>query len=148
MRKEKRKHVTSFSKIKKVIRETGKSHPPAEDELSLYSGSDLDEQIDQLVDTTKSQKVNFASNNNGSQPEESDEDDLIKDIANNYSAVEKHPSIGKNLASIINNVMFNSVRREKVVQKLEKQPRQEHLNSLKIKKCNPEIWHEMLQSKD
>ena len=48
--------------------------------------------------------------------------------------------IGKNLANIINNIMFNSVIREKLVQELQK-------ISLKIKKCNPEIWSEMLQSK-
>ena len=40
--------------------------------------------------------------------------------------------IGKNLANIINNIMFNSVIREKLVQELQK-------ISLKIKKCNPEI---------
>ena len=43
--------------------------------------------------------------------------------------------------------MFNTVNQEKLVQKLEKNPRPENLNSLKIKKCNPEIWSEMLQSK-
>ena len=75
-------------------------------------------------------------------------DDLIKGIANDFSAVEKAgPTIGKNLASIINNVMFHPVSREKLVPKLEKHPRPENLNSLKIKKCNPEIWSEMPQSK-
>ena len=68
----------------------------------------------------------------------SDEDDFIKDIANHFSAVEKTgPPIGKKLASLINNVMLNPVNREKPVQKLEKHPRLENLNSLKIKKCNP-----------
>ena len=43
--------------------------------------------------------------------------------------------------------MFNPVSSEKLVQKLEKHPRPENLNSLKIKKCNPKIWKEMLQSK-
>ena len=43
--------------------------------------------------------------------------------------------------------MFNPVSREKLVQKLEKHPRPENLNSFKIKKCNPEIWTEILQSK-
>ena len=54
------------------------------------------------------------------------------------------PSIGKKLASI---TMFNPVNWEKLVQKLEKHPRPENLNSLKIKKCNPKIWKEMLQLK-
>ena len=51
------------------------------------------------------------------------------------------------MASIINYVTFNQVSKEKLVQNLEKQPRPENLNSLKIKKCNSEIWSEMLQSK-
>ena len=119
----KRKCVTNFNINKKVVRETGDSHPPAEDELSLYSGSDLDEQIDRLVDTTNSQ-VNFANHNKDeSEPDKSDEDDLIKDIANNFSAVEKpgHQQ-GKNLANIINDVMFNPVNKEKLVKKLKKNP--------------------------
>ena len=48
MRKSKRKRVTNFNINKKVFTETGDSHPLAEDELSLYGVSDLDEQIDQL----------------------------------------------------------------------------------------------------
>ena len=100
----------------------------------------MDEQIGWLVDTTKSPKVNSAINKNDSESEESDENDLIKDIANDFSAVEKTgPPIGKNLANIINNVIYNSVIREKLLQELQE-------NSLKIKKCNPDIWSEMVQS--
>ena len=99
------------------------------------------------MDTTNSPKVHFA-NNDESEPEESDEDDLINDIASDFSAVEKTgPPIGKKLASIINNVMFNPVNKEKLVQKLGKHHRPENLNSLKIETCTPEIWSEMLQSK-
>ena len=102
MKKGKRKRETNFNTNEKAVKETGKSHPPAENELSLYGGSDLDKQIVRLVETTKSPKVNFESNNDESEPEESDEDDLSKDIANDFSAVEKRDSpIGKNLASII-----------------------------------------------
>ena len=91
------------------------------------------------MDTTNSLKVNFA-NNDESEPEGSDEDDLIKGIASNFSAVEKTDlPIRKKLASVINNVMLNPVNREKLVQKLKKHPRPENLNSLKIKKYNPEI---------
>ena len=39
------------------------TNQPAEDEMSLNGGSDLDEQIDRLVGTTNSPKVNFANNN-------------------------------------------------------------------------------------
>ena len=47
MRKGKRKPVTTnFNTNKKVVRDTGESHPLAEDKLSLYGGSDLDEQTD------------------------------------------------------------------------------------------------------
>ena len=92
----------------------------------------MDEQIGQLVDTTKIPKVNFTINNNDSESEESDENDLMKDIANNFGAVEKTgPPIGNNLANIINSIIFNSVIREKLVEELER-------DYLKIKKCNPE----------
>ena len=67
------------------------------------------------MDTTNSPKANFA-NNDEWEPEGSV--DLINDIASNFSAVEKtDPPIGKKLASRINNVMFNTVNREKLVQK-------------------------------
>ena len=93
--------TTNFSINKKVVRQAGESHPPAEDELFLYGGSDLNEQIVQLVDTTKSPKVNFAINNDDYKSEESNEDDLIKGITNDFSAVEKTgPPIGKNLTTM------------------------------------------------
>ena len=87
-RKGKGKRVTNFNINKKVVRETDESHQSAEDEVSLYGVSDLDEQIDRLVDTTNNPKVSFA-NNDESEPERSDKDDLIKDIANDFRAVEK-----------------------------------------------------------
>ena len=43
--------------------------------------------------------------------------------------------------------MFNQVNKERLVQKLGKHHGPENLSSLKIKKCNPEIWSGMLQSK-
>ena len=48
--------MTNFSINKKVVTEKGDSHPTAEDELSLYCGSDLVEQMtnSELVDTTNS----------------------------------------------------------------------------------------------
>ena len=97
----------------------------------------LDEQIDRLVDTTNSQ-VNFANHNNDeSEPEGSDEDDLIKDIANDFTAMEKAGLLTrKNLANIVNNVMFHPVNTEKLIQKLEKHPRTEHLNSLNYSSLN------------
>ena len=70
--------MTNFSVNKKVVRQVGESYSPAEDELSLYGSSDLDEQISRLVDTTKSPKVNFAINNNDSESEESNENDPVK----------------------------------------------------------------------
>ena len=147
MRKGKRKLSiqTNFNTNKKVVRETAESHPPAKDELYLCGDSDLDEQIDQLEDTTKSPKGNFGSNNDNSKPDKSDENHLNKNIANGFSVVKKTvPLIGKKLAGIKNNIMFNPVSSEKLVQKLEKHPRPENLNSLKIKKCNSEIWRKIL----
>ena len=89
--------VTTNSSInKKVVRQAGESHPTAENELTLDGSSDLDKQIGRLVDTTKNAQVNFAINNDGSESGQSDENDLIKDIANDFSAVEKAgPPIGK-----------------------------------------------------
>ena len=132
--KGKRKRVTNLNVNKKVFREAGDSHPPAEDELSLYGGSDLDEQIDQLVDTTNSPKANF-ENNDESGPEGSDEDDIIKHIASDFSAGEKTgPPICKKMAGIINNVMLNPVNREKLAQKLEKYTRPKNFKLFKNKK--------------
>ena len=71
--------------------------------------------MSKLVDTTNRPKFNFV-NNDELEPEGSDEDDVINDIASHFSPVEKiGPPIGKKLASIINNVMFNPVNREKLV---------------------------------
>ena len=59
--------------------------------------ADLDKQIRRLVETTKNAQVNFAINNDGFESGQSDEDDLIKDIASDFTAVEKTgPTIGKN----------------------------------------------------
>ena len=53
MRNAKRKHLSSkCQKSNTYIRDTGEHcQPPEEDELPLYDGSDLDDQIDRLVDT-------------------------------------------------------------------------------------------------
>ena len=57
-------------------------------------------QTDQLLDNTDSPKVNFA-NNDESEPEGNDEDEPIKHIANNFSAVEKTgPPIGTEMVII------------------------------------------------
>ena len=48
------------------------------------------------METTKNAQVNFAINNDGSESGQSDENDLIKDIAKDFGAVEKTgPIIGK-----------------------------------------------------
>ena len=90
--------VTTNSSInKKAVRKAGESHPPAESELTLDGGSDLNKRIGRLLDTTKNAQVNLSINNDGSESGQSDEDDLIKDVANDFSAVEKAgPPIGKN----------------------------------------------------
>ena len=53
MRKAKRKRLSSkCQKSRTHLRGPGENHQqPEEDELSLYGGSDLDDQIDRLVDT-------------------------------------------------------------------------------------------------
>ena len=52
-----------------------------------------------------------------------------------------------NLAKIINNVICIPINQEKLVQKLERHHRPGNLDLLKVKKCNTEIWSEILQSK-
>ena len=73
---------------------------PVEDELSPYGGSDLDDQIDRLIDTP------YIANAKGGcineEGEDSDDDDLIKDIENDFNWVEQTGEpIGSNLAKII-----------------------------------------------
>ena len=51
------------------------------------------------------------------------------------------------LAKIINNVIHTPIIKEKSIKKLESHHRSVNLESLKVKKCNTEIWSEILQSK-
>ena len=113
--------------------------------MSLYGGSDLDDQIDRPVDTPHN--ANAKGGRINEEGEDSD-DDLIKDIENDFNSVEQTGELtGSNLAKIINNVIRSSINKEKLVKKLESYPRPHNLDSLKVKKCNTEIWSEMLQSK-
>ena len=148
MWKAKRKRLSSkFEKSKTHVRDTGEnSQPPEEDELSLCGLSDLDDQIDRLVDTP------HISNGKGGrineEGEDSDEDDLVKDIENDFNSVEQSGEpIGSNLTKIINNVIRAPMNKEKLVKKLERHSRPGNLDSLKVKKCSTEIWSEILQSK-
>ena len=149
MRKAKRKRLSSkCQKSKTHVRSTGENRqPPEEDEFSLYGGSDLDDQIDRLVDTPHI--ANAKGGRINEEGKDSDEDDLIKDIENDFNSVEQTGEpIGSNLAKIINNVICTPINKEKLVKKLERHPKPENLDSLKVKKCNTEIWSEMLQSQD
>ena len=79
--------------------------------------------------------------------EDSDEDDLIKDIENDFNSVEQAGEpISSNLAKIINNVIRIPINKEKLVKKLGRHPRPENVDWLKVNKCNAEILSEMLQS--
>ena len=131
--------TTNFSINKKVVREVGESHPPAEDELSLYCFTDFDEQIGRLADTTKSPKVDFAINENDSEYEEMMKMTSSRILLTILVQWKKQVHQWEKIGLTINNVIYNSVITEKLVQELQE-------NSLKIKKCNPEIWSEMLQS--
>ena len=144
MCKAKRKHLSSKrQKSKTQVRDIGENHqPPEENELSLYGGSDLDDQIDRLVDTL------HIANAKGGCINDEGEDDLIKDIENDLGSVEQTGEpIGSNLAKVINNIICTPINKDKLVKKLESHPRPENLDSLKVKKYNTEIWSEMLQSK-
>ena len=114
MWKAKRKRLSSkFEKSKTHVRDTDEnSQPPEEDELSLCGLSDLDDQIDRLVDTP------HISNGKGGrineEGEDSDEDDLVKDIENDFNSVEQSGEpIGSNLTKIINNVIRAPMNKKK-----------------------------------
>ena len=142
-----RKRLSSTcQKSKTDVRDTDEHRPPPEeDELSLYDGSDLDDQIEKLIDT--SHIANAKEVRINEEDEDSDEDDLIKDIENDLKSVEQtEEPIGSNLAKIINNVIRTPVNTDKLVKKLKSLPRPENLDSLKVKKCNIEMWSKMLQS--
>ena len=52
-----------------------------------------------------------------------------------------------NLANIINNFIRTPINKDKLFKKLESHTRSENLDLLNVKKCNTEIWSEMLKSK-
>ena len=141
MRKAKRKRLSSkCQKSKTHVRDTGAPRqPPEEDIFPLYGGSDLDDQIDRLVDTPQIANAKGGYINKGS--EDSDEDDFIKDIENGFNSLEQTGEpIGSNLTKITNNVIRTPIEKGKFVKKLESQPRPENLDSLKVKKC---IWRNL-----
>ena len=123
MRKAKRKRLSSKSqKSKTHVRNTGEHcQPPGEDELSLYSGSDLDDQIEKLVDTPHI--PNAKGDRFNEEGDDSNEDDLIKDIENDCNLVEKTwKPTGSNLAKIINDFIRTPINKEKLFKKLESHP--------------------------
>ena len=114
--------------------------------MSLYGEFDLDDQIERIVDTLHI--TNSKGGRNNEEGKDSDEDGLIRNIKYDFNSVEKiGEPIGSNLAKIINNVIRTPIKKEELIKKLENHPRLENLNSLKVKKCNTEIWNEMPQPK-
>ena len=129
MRNAKRKrHSSKSQKSKTHGRDTCETRqPPEEDELSLCGESDLDNQIDRLVDTPHIGNAKGGCINE--EGEDSDEYDLIKNIENDFNSTEQTGDpIGSNLAKIINKVIRNPINKEKLVKKLESTP------NLKIQK--------------
>ena len=126
-------------KSKTHVRDTGENcQPPEEDELALYDGSDLDNQIDSLVDIRHIANANGGHINEDG--EDSDEDDFIRDIENDFNLVEQTGEpIGSNLVKITNSVIRTPINKEKLVKKLESHPRHEDLDLIKVKKWNTEI---------
>ena len=96
--------------------------------MSLYGGSDLDDQIDRLFDTPHIASVKSGCINE--EGEDRGEDDLIKDIENDFNSVEQTGEpIGSNLAKIIN-VIHTPINKEKLAKKLGSHPRPENLETL------------------
>ena len=88
MQKAKRKHLSSkCQKSKTNVRGTYENCQPPEGELSLYGGSDLNDQIDRLFDTPHIANVKGGCINE--EGEDSGEDEFIKDIENDFNSVEQ-----------------------------------------------------------
>ena len=102
--------------------------------MSLHGGSDLKDQNDQLVGTNVKEQF-----------EGEMEDEVIKDIAHEFTILEQ---IGgpTELADIVSYLLINPENTERLVMKLEKHRRPENIHKLKIKKCSPEIWSHTLHS--
>ena len=118
------------------------SYPKNDDEISLFGGSDIDDRIDRIVDGPS----------DDSNSEVEDDDECIKGIANDLCALKKSGEpINKNLANVINNVVYYPIEYEKLCEKFEKHQTPENLESLRVKKCNYDIWsqvHRRVRSKD
>ena len=125
--------MTNLNVNKKVLRETGDSHPPAEDNcLYMVALTCMSKLTDWWTPPIVQRLVlQIMMNLN------------LKGVMNMISSKilletlvqwKKQIPNREKMASIINNVMFNPVNREKLAQKLEKHLRPENLNSLKIKK--------------
>ena len=84
--------LLSVRNVRHTLRKTSEHcQSPEEDEMSLYGGSDLDDQIERLVDTSHIANANGVA----IKDEESDEDELIKDSENDFNWVEQG-EIGSN----------------------------------------------------
>ena len=106
---------SKYQKSKTHVRDTGENcQPPEEDELSLYGGSDFDNQIDKLVDTPHIANANGGHINEDG--EDSDENDFIKDIENDFNLVEQTGEpIGSNLVKITNSVIRTPINKENLL---------------------------------
>ena len=135
-KKQKRKRVSKgrSQSLKKFKKSSFRNEHQEEDTLSLFGGSDLDENIYKLVDK---------SSDDSPTDSENDDQEFIKGIAEDLATFEDTGDpISSDFAKIINNAILKPLNREKLITKLEKFPRPENLPSLKV---NEEIWCEMLQ---
>jgi len=106
------------------------------DQISVHAPSDIDEQLHGLI--------NERENN---EEESSAEENLIEIISNELSNIEHTGKpITQELANIINVLFSKPLARETLTKKLESNLRPSNLESLKVRKCNSEIWSEMLQT--
>lgn len=137
----KRKRSTDKNKKNKKSKQS--SHPHHDDVISLYGGSDIDDKIGRIVNNPSDE-----SDSNS----ELEDDECIKGIANDLCALTKSGEpINKNLANVINNVVYYPIPYEKLCEKFEKHQTPENLESLRVKKCNSDIWaqvHRRIRSKD
>ena len=96
--------------------------------MFLYGGSDIDDQINRLFDTPHIASVKGGCINE--EDEDSGEDDLIKDIENDFNSVEQTREFIGSILAKIKNLINTPINKEKLVKKLESHPRPETLKTL------------------
>jgi len=112
-------------------------------DLSLPEESDMDNNIRDLL---HNDSLNESDDDSTLKDDNEDIDDMLQALSNEVEGLdEKGPPVRENLAKCINNIWNKPLTKEKYVEKLKKQKMPANLN-LNIKRCNSEIWKNMVST--